>query len=178
VTAAASARLANLLGALSLALSDRMLEAPEGTAGLSATAMAALSALDQFLERPTVDQLSRVVGLTQSGAVRLVDRLEGDGLVRREPGPDRRTALITLTPSGRQAARTVAAARLHMLGDALAPLSVDDEETLAPLIGRLLVGLMREPGATRWICRMCDLTACGRPDGHCPIEQEARRRFG
>jgi DNA-binding MarR family transcriptional regulator len=178
VTVTASARLANLLGALSLALSDRMLEAPAGTAGLSGTAMAALSALDQFLERPTVDQLSRVVGLTQSGGVRLVDRLEGAGLVRRDPGPDRRTALITLTPSGQRAARAVATARLQMLGTALAPLSEDEEEALAPLIGRLLVGLMREPGATRWICRMCDLSACGRPDGHCPIEQETRRRFG
>lgn len=161
-----------------LATSDRMVESVEAELGLSETAAAALSALNQFLDGPAVDQLAKVVGLTQSGGVRLVDRLERDGLVRRGAGTDRRSASVSLTPAGRRLAHKVETARLQLLGDVVAPLSAEERDTLAALAGRMLVGMMREPGATRWICRLCDLAACGRPAGHCPLEQEARARYG
>ena len=50
-------RSANLLGALSLALSDRMSHAVAAAAGQSQTAAAALSALHHFLDAPSVDLL-------------------------------------------------------------------------------------------------------------------------
>lgn len=178
MTPAPSGHAANVLGALMLATSDRMVESVEAELGLSETAAAALSALDQFLDRPTVDQLAKVVGLTQSGGVRLVDRLERDGLVRRGAGTDRRSASVSLTSAGRRLAQRVETSRLHLLGDVMAPLSAEERDTLAGLAGRMLVGMMREPGATGWICRLCDLAACGRPAGHCPLEQEARARYG
>jgi DNA-binding MarR family transcriptional regulator len=161
-----------------LAISDRMDDYVQRELGLSETAAAALSALDQFLDRPAVDRLAKVVGLTQSGGVRLVDRLERDGLVRRSPGRDRRSATVSLTAPGRRLARKVESARLQALDDVMVPLGAEERDTLASLTGRLLAGMMREPGATRWICRLCDLTACGRPAGHCPIEQAARARYG
>ncbi|HEY2562715.1 MAG TPA: MarR family transcriptional regulator [Acidimicrobiales bacterium] len=178
MTSAPSGRPANVLGALMLATSDRMNEYVEQELGLSETAAAALSALDQFLDRPAVDQLAKVVGLTQSGGVRLVDRLERDGLVRRGSGTDRRSASVSLTSAGRRLARKVESARLQVLDDVLAPLRAEERDTLASLTGRMLAGMMREPGATRWICRLCDLSACGRPAGRCPIEQVARARYG
>ena len=61
---------ANLLRAVALAISDRA----AASAG-NPTTTAALSALLHFLDQPTIDQLRRVLGLTPSGAVRLVDRL-------------------------------------------------------------------------------------------------------
>ncbi len=51
-------------------------------------------------------------------------------------------------------------------------------DTLAALLARVLVGMMREPGATRWMCRLCGLSACGRAAGHCPIVREAHTRYG
>jgi hypothetical protein len=36
----------------------------------------------------------------------------------------------------------------------MAPLGAEEGDTLAALAGRMLVGMMREPGATRWICRL------------------------
>ena len=51
----------------------------------------------------------------------------------------------------------------------------------AGLTGKLLVGMMREPGATRWTCRLCDLGACGRPTGPLPARAggaAAVRPFG
>jgi len=82
---------ANLLGALSLAVSDRMSDAISAAAEQSArpgseTAAEALSALHHFLDAPTIDRLRTVLGLTSSGTVRLVDRLEAAGYVERRRG--------------------------------------------------------------------------------------------
>ena len=80
----------NLLGALSVALVDRMTGAIADATELDANAAAAMSALHFFQIPPSIDMVRRVIGLTPSGAVRLVDRLEGYGYVRREAGPDAR----------------------------------------------------------------------------------------
>jgi DNA-binding MarR family transcriptional regulator len=178
VTEARARRTANLLGALALGISDRVGEAVAPRAGHSESTGAALSSVDQFLDQPSVDLLSRVVGLSQSGTVRLVDRLERDGWVRRGSGADGRTTTVSLTSAGRREALRLEASRLDVLDGLLEPLTKSEQETLAMLVGRILVGMMREPGATRWMCRLCDLSACGRPAGHCPIEQEARARYG
>jgi DNA-binding MarR family transcriptional regulator len=178
VGAAPAGHAANLLGALALAVSDRVAEAVADRSGRSESAAAALSALDQFLGHPSIDQLAQVLGLSQSGTVRLVDRLEGEGLAQRGPGEDGRITTVTLTPAGRREARRLEADRLDVLDAALEPLTIGERRTLAALVGRILVGMMREPGATRWMCRLCDLSACGRPAGHCPLEREARVRYG
>lgn len=173
-----SQQAANLLGALALAVTDRLGDRLDAAVGHSQSAAAALSALDQFLAAPTVERLSQVVGLSQSGAVRLVDRLERDGYVRRAPGPDARSITVRLTSKGRTAARRVHDQRAAVLRQVLAPLGDSERRMFAGLAGRLLAGMMREPGAVRWTCRLCDLGACGRASGQCPLEQEARRRYG
>jgi DNA-binding MarR family transcriptional regulator len=162
-------RTGNLLGALSLAVADRTTDSISEAAAQSATAAAALSALLHFLDRPSIDLLRRVLGLTPSGTVRLVDRLESAGYVERGPGPDKRTAAIVLTPSGRAAAEQVAAARAAVLEGALAVLAPAERELFEQSLGRVLVGLIRGPGATRWMCRLCDTGACGREQGLCPV---------
>src|SRR5204863_101435 len=113
-------RAANLLGALALVVADRTGDAIGGAAGQSTTAATALSALYHFLDRPSVDRLRQVLGLTSSGTVRLVDRLVEAGHVRRESGTDGRSTVVVLTAAGRRAARKVAAARAEVLGAALA----------------------------------------------------------
>jgi DNA-binding MarR family transcriptional regulator len=169
---------ANLLGALSLAVTDRSLEAIAEKDELSETAAAALSALDQFLDRPSVERLGQVVGVTSSGAVRLVNRLESAGYVQREPGRDARVRQVRLTARGRRAARRVAGARAGVLEGALRDLSDEERELLDGLLARALVRMMRAPGATKWICRLCDTGACGRAAGNCPVANEALRRWG
>jgi DNA-binding MarR family transcriptional regulator len=161
-------RAANLFGALSLAMADRMAGAIEGTAAQSATAATALSALRDFLDGASIDLLAQVLGLTSSGTVRLVDRLSEAGYVRRTAGADARTTSIVLTKAGRRVAANVAAARADLLSGALADLSADERQVFERVTGRVLAGLVRGPGATRWICRLCDTTTCGRAEGHCP----------
>lgn len=168
----------NLLGAFALAVADRASDAVGGAAGQAGAAAAALSALQQFLEAPSVDLLRRVLGLTPSGAVRLVDRLAQAGYVERGPGPDARTVSLHLTDAGREAAERVHGARGGVLDGAMAVLTPAERDTFAELTGRMLIGLMQEPGATRWMCRLCDLGACGRAEGRCPVANEARARWG
>jgi len=164
---------ANVLGALALVVSDRTSDAIAAASGQSATAAAALSALHHFLDRPTIDRLRQVLGLTPSGTVRIVDRLAEAGYVTRSAGGDRRSRSVTLTAEGRLAAERVARARADVLGGALAGLSPDERETLHELAGRLLATFVRGPGATRWICRLCDTGACGRAEGLCPAANAA-----
>ena len=174
-------RAANLLGALSLVVADRMTDEIEASSGQSLTTATALSALYDFLDDPSVDLLRQVLGLTHSGTVRLVDRLVAAGQVRRVPGPDGRTTAVRLTRSGRRAAAAVVAARAEVLDDAMSALSglpAAERAAFERALGTVLVAMMRGPGATRWICRLCDTGACGRPEGRCPVAAEAGRRYG
>jgi DNA-binding MarR family transcriptional regulator len=171
-------RTGNLLGALSLAVSDRTSAAVGGAAGQSDSAAVALSALHHFLDDPSMDLLRQVLGLTPSGTVRLVDRLQDAGYVTRRQGRDGRSVSLRLTSSGRRAAERVSDARGEVLQDALSSLAPAEREKLDEVVSRILVGLIRGPGATRWMCRLCDTTACGREKGTCPVANAARARYG
>lgn len=169
---------ANLLGALALLLSDQIAAETAAAAGGSGTAAAALCALQQFLDRPAIDDLRHVLGLTPSGAVRLVDRLAEAGLVTRGPGRDGRSRSVRLTPAGRRAATAVAAARAAVLTRALSDLPARDVETLHGLLGRMLADLVWHKDGGAWICRLCDLHACGRDQGRCPTANAAAAKYG
>ena len=150
-------------------MADRLAGVIESAAGQSATAATALSALRDFLDGASIDLLAQVLGLSSSGTVRLVDRLSAAGYVRRASGADARTRSVVLTDAGRQAAAEVATARADLLSAALAGLTAEERLVFEGAVGRVLVGLVRGPGATAWICRLCDTTTCGRGQGHCPV---------
>jgi DNA-binding MarR family transcriptional regulator len=169
-------RTGNLLGALSLAVTDRTSAAAGDALGQSESGAVALSALHHFLDDPSVDLLRQVLGLTASGTVRLVDRLQDAGYITRRPGRDGRSVSLRLTAAGRRAAQRVSAARADVLEEALAGLHAGERQELDRIMSTVLVGLMRGPGATRWMCRLCDTTACGRTDGRCPVASAARAR--
>ena len=109
--------------------------------------------------------------------MRLVDRLQDAGYVTRRRGEDARSVSVHLTPAGRRVARRVTAARAQVLREVLGDLTPAERETLDGLLSRVLPGLIRGPGATRWMCRFCDTTACGRSEGRCPVANEALRRY-
>lgn len=169
---------ANVLGALSLVITDLTAQAVAAAAGQSVSAAAALSALHQFLDRPTLDQLRRVLGLTPSGAVRLVDRVADAGLVERGPGGDGRSRSVVLTPAGQRAAERIAAARAELLAGVLADLSPSDRQDLRDLLSRIMAAVVRAKDGGAWICRLCDLNACGRPSGKCPAATAAAAQYG
>lgn len=169
---------ANVLGALSLVITDLTAQAVAAAAGQSVSAAAALSALHQFLDRPTLDRLRRVLGLTPSGAVRLVDRLAEAGLVERGPGGDGRSRSVVLTEAGRRAAERIATARAELLAGVLADLSSTDRQDLHTLLSRIMSNVVRVKEGGAWTCRLCDLAACGRPAGQCPAATAAAAKYG
>lgn len=173
---------ANLLGALALVLADRMRQAVVDAAGATSAGPAALAFLDGFGDGRSIDQLRAVVGLSSSGAVRLVDRLQGEGLVERRAGVDARSVALHLTSRGRAVAAAIRHARAHAVGRALEGLSRDERAALTPLLERLLreitVQRMRDRGVGQvppdgWLCRLCDPSACGREVGRCPVVDAA-----
>jgi MarR family transcriptional repressor of emrRAB len=179
-------RLANLLGAWSLAVSDRIAAGAAAAAGRGGQAPAALVALDQFAEGSTIEQLSDVLALTHSATVRLIDSLVADGHVaRRRRAGDRRAVAVRLTPSGRAAARRVSRARAEAVRGALGGLSEAQRRSLTQMAERLTADLtalrlqeraVGTPPAGGWLCRLCDFKACGRPEGRCPAAARSARR--
>jgi len=160
-------REANLLGALGLAVADRIAEAAEP--GANGSAAQALVALVGPQAGGTIDALARITGLTHSGAVRLVDRMAAAGLLERRMGADQRSAAVFLTPAGRRAARRVLMRRESAVQSILAPLDRGEREALARLAARMLGELAAAEGSDRRLCRLCDREACGRPRGRCPV---------
>jgi DNA-binding MarR family transcriptional regulator len=121
-----------------------------------------LAALSGLAAGQSIDALRRIVGLTHSGAVRLVDRLAAAGLVDRRLGADQRSVALHLTPEGRRAARRVLAQREAAIEQVFAPLNESDRATLARLHERLIGALVDGREDRRRICRLCAVEACGR----------------
>jgi DNA-binding MarR family transcriptional regulator len=175
--AGAAGRTANLLGALALVVADRTAAAITEATGQSGSGAAALSAMHQFLDRPTLDDLRRVLGLTPSGAVRLVDRLEDAGLVARSRGSDGRSRAVALTEPGRRAAEQIETVRATALTELLAGFSIAERHDLDGVLSRMLAAVVQVKDGGAWICRLCDLAACGRPEGHCPTANAAAVKY-
>lgn len=184
----ADERLANVLGAFALAVSDALEAATERAAGGHAGAgPAALVALSDLLAGRSVDDLRRAVGLTHSGGVRVVDRLVTDGLAERRPGPDGRSVALALTSPGRRLARQVGDARMAALDETLGVLDEAEQAQLGTLLDKLVAGVVarrleqRRAGADPaggWLCRLCDAVACQRPEGRCPAANAAATSAG
>ena len=159
----------NAFGALADEVARRVQEAGDAASPHGASGPAALAALHGLTGGKSIDALRRVVGLTHSGAVRLVDRLAGAGLVERRVGADGRTVALQLTPDGRRVARRVLARREAAIESALAPLTPRERADLGRLHERLLARLPESQVDRRRICRLCDIEACGRD---CPARAE------
>jgi MarR family transcriptional repressor of emrRAB len=169
-------REANLLGALALAVSDRINLAVARASGLEAKAPAALLTLDSPGAAPTVYGLAAALALTHSGTVRLVDRLAGAGLVERRSGPDRRSVDLALTAAGRRAVRRIRAARADTASELLVVLTDEQRRLLTDIQERLLSAIEEHGVELPWICRLCDRYACRHGRDGCPVEDGTRRR--
>jgi MarR family transcriptional repressor of emrRAB len=167
----ASARSANLLGTVGLAVSDRIRAAGEDELGLGGSAPSAIVALSTYLADEPLDVIGRTFGITASAVVRLVDRLEREGLVQRAPGPDGRRVSVRLTTKGERQAKAILERRERALNEVLGALTAAEREELTRLHEKLLAELPEDVPAARRVCRFCDVHACGHYDGRCPVTQ-------
>src|SRR6266404_1151843 len=113
---------ANLLGALSLAVMDRIEQGARDIIGHAGETPAALIVIG-YGPGITNDKLRRILGLSHSGTVRLVDRLVSDWLVERRPGKDGREVALYLTSTGAAARNDLLASRISTVASLLDVLS-------------------------------------------------------
>lgn len=154
-------REANILGAFSVAVTDRV-QLGSGDA--------ALLALHTWLAGASIDRLARVLGLSHSGAVRLADRLATAGLLERAGGADARAVALRLTGAGHAHAARLQADRLARLDAVLEPLSATERVSFIGLVGQILGGMVPDRAAAGRTCRTCDPDVCGHPE-RCPVTQ-------
>ncbi len=96
---------------------------------------------------PTMNELSRLLGLDKSSVTGLVDRAERRGLVVRVPSTaDRRAVLVSLTDRGRSLASAGAARFGADISLLLKHLPSADRDALSRLISRLLVAHATDRG--------------------------------
>ena len=79
----------------------------------------------------TLGQLARIERVSPPAITRIVDGLEGLGLLRRERNErDRRVVTVTITPAGRRVMERGRARRVEVLAARLRALGRDDVRTL------------------------------------------------
>jgi DNA-binding MarR family transcriptional regulator len=164
----------NVVGALALALVDRIGDATGDAAGVTGIPAAALAALHEWAGERPIQTLADGLRLSHSRTVRVIDRLQAEGLARRARDPDDgRSALVALTPRGAEAARRVLDARAAVLDAALGQLAPADRAALARLAEQVLEALIAGRREAGQACRLCDAHACGHHEGRCPVTRGA-----
>ena len=161
-------RLTNLMGALALAASDRVAAGASEALSHGGAHPAILVHLDAY-PGVSIEELRRVLRISQPGAVQAVNRLQAAGLIERRAGKDARTRALHLTRAGRKAARGVLDERAHSVSDLLDSLDADERAQLLPLLEKLVAGLADDRPSALTVCRMCDRDACC-ASAACPLE--------
>lgn len=160
------ARGQNLLGALVTAVNDRMQWHAERAIGLGGQMPAALVTIGHNYGE-SVEFLSGILQMSHSGCVRLVDKLDEQGLIERRPGKDRRSLSLYLTPKGRVLKREVLRARREALDTAFKTLDRQQQACLVELMEVMLKAMTHCKNDADIICRLCEEQACAQ--SHCPV---------
>src|SRR5260370_27839804 len=103
----------------------------------------------------TKDRRGRVLGLSQSGTVGLVDRLVSDRLVERRPGRDGREVALHLTAKGAASRKDLLTSRISAVVSFVDVLSPSERKRLGELIRDVLARQDTSEMDRFTICRMC-----------------------
>jgi DNA-binding MarR family transcriptional regulator len=156
-------RVANLLGALSLEAARAMdaVHEPVGETGAAASALVTIGAYPGR----SIEQLRAPLGVSQPGAVRLVDRLARAGWVERAGSRGRRGFELRLTDAGEEVVDELLRRRRAALDELLAALSKREQAQLEALLEKLLAARTHDRGDLERLCRLCERRVCER----CPV---------
>lgn len=156
----------NVIGAFALALADDFKGAMQDLADGNESTCSALIVIGQE-SGLSVDRLSKILGLSQPGTVRLIDRLATAKLVERKTGSDRRSVALRLTEAGRRQVKSLLVGRQHALVQALRELDPGERQALAAIADKVLRGVNHSAIECDRRCRLCDGDTC--PDETCPM---------
>jgi DNA-binding MarR family transcriptional regulator len=117
---------------------ETFVDARLAAAGLSLPRLAALDRLIRAGGALPLGQLAERLACVKSNVTQLVDRLDADGLVTREPDPnDRRSRLAVITDAGRQAHERGSAIHREAERQLFSSLSPADAASLTQIIDKL-----------------------------------------
>jgi len=86
----------------------------------------------------TPAELADAAGVTRATMTGLIDTLERDGFVRREPDPkDRRMMSIRVTPKGENFLRTFLPGHFRLISSLMSPLTEPERKTLVGLLAKV-----------------------------------------
>jgi len=157
----------NIIGALVLTLSDvihneTQIKAPKNISAAGLTLVGHIPGI-------SIHELSKGLGMSHPGTVRLVDRMVADGLVTRERSQtDGRAVALSLTPAGKEREQMILSSRRIALGKVMSVLTSDEHEALAQISEKLITAIVTDGEYALRVCRLCDSNACN----GCPLEAE------
>lgn len=160
-------RTTNLLGAMALALTDRINAGMKDIFERSGESAAAIIVLG-YAPGSSIEILRQVLDRSHAGTVRLVDRLEEDGLVERRKATGR-VVPVHLTAKGKSLREKLMDSRLDVLEQGLKGLSGKERQAFGDLLAKVLNNLPENEIAKHRICRLCSVSTCR----ECPIPGNA-----
>jgi DNA-binding MarR family transcriptional regulator len=155
----------NVVAAWVMAAVDRFNAALLST-GLDQRELSALTLIGEH-EGCSVEWLRGRVDLSQSGTVRLVDRLAGRTLVRRGPSTGRGVPLH-VTSQGRAALDRWREARDAAVAELLTGLPQSRQQMVVDSLASVLLAGSRQRIEADTTCRTCSWAACG---DDCPVDR-------
>ncbi|MFZ5495878.1 MAG: MarR family winged helix-turn-helix transcriptional regulator [Verrucomicrobiota bacterium] len=86
----------------------------------------------------TPAELADAAGVTRATMTGLIDTLERDGLVKREPDPDdRRMMSVRLTPKGERFLEEFLPGHFKLIAELMSPLSESERKTLVRILAKV-----------------------------------------
>jgi DNA-binding MarR family transcriptional regulator len=160
--------ISNLIGAFAITISSNIEQQIAELGGRSLNHEAALVAVHNH-PNETIDILSKILGLTHSGAVRLINTLESEDLIERHKSvKDARAVVLRVTATGQKRVNLILASREKVVRELLENFDDKQRENFVDLLRISMKHLTSDQVEARRICRLCDEGVC-RKQG-CPVE--------
>jgi DNA-binding MarR family transcriptional regulator len=155
----------NVVAAWTITAHDRLQEGMQ-TVGVDARDLAALTLVSTH-DGCSLEWLRARIGLTQSGTVRLVDRLSDRGLLQRGASTGRGVPLH-LTGQGQQLLQQWQQARDGVVEHLLAGVPAEQRSVLVRAMAAALLTEQRDRPQADATCRTCSWAECGQD---CPVDR-------
>ena len=160
--------ISNLLGAFATTLSNSIEREVSILDGNSLNHESALVAIYNH-PNTTINTLSKILELTHSGAVRLINTLEEKKLVKRHKSlSDARSIVLHITEAGSKRVQLILNCREKATLKTIAVLSETQKENLLNILEASMSNVTNEKLEARRICKLCNEGVCRKLI--CPVE--------
>ncbi|NRA72806.1 MAG: MarR family transcriptional regulator [Gammaproteobacteria bacterium] len=164
--------ISNLIGAFSTMVSSKIEIGISELGGRSLSHEIALVVIHNH-PNETIDVLSKVLGLTHSGTVRLINTLENEGFVQRHKSEkDARSVVLSVTSAGSIRVQSILDSREKVTLKLLESFDETQKQDFLNLLEIAMGNLTGEKIQALQICKLCNEGVC-RKQG-CPVEESLR----